>query len=70
MIKKVFLSLALVAAAATASAQDWPQFLGPTADSKSPQTNLLRQWPAAGPEVKWTTSVGIGYGGPVVRDGK
>ena len=70
MIKKVFLSLALVAAAATASAQDWPQFLGPTADSKSPQTNLLRQWPAAGPEVKWTTNVGIGYGGPVVRDGK
>lgn len=70
MIKKVFLSLALVAAAATASAQDWPQFLGPTADSKSPQTNLLREWPAAGPEVKWTTNVGIGYGGPVVRDGK
>ena len=70
MFKKVFLSLALVAAASTASAQDWPQFLGPTADSKSPQTNLLREWPAAGPEVKWTTNVGIGYGGPVVRDGK
>lgn len=71
MIKKLFFSLAIVIAATTSViAQDWPQFLGPTADSKSPQQNLLRQWPDAGPEVKWTTNVGIGYGGPVVRDGK
>ena len=69
-MRKILFTLALVAAAATASAQDWPQFLGPTGDSKSPQKNLLREWPAEGPEVKWTTAVGIGYGGPVVRDGK
>jgi hypothetical protein len=51
-MRKILFTLALVAAAATASAQDWPQFLGPTADSKSPQKNLLREWPAEGPEVK------------------
>ena len=69
-MKKILFTLALVAATATAMAQDWPQFLGPTADSKSPQKNLLREWPAEGPEVKWTVDVGGGYGGPVVRDGR
>ena len=69
-MKKILFTLALVATTATAMAQDWPQFLGPTADSKSPQKNLLREWPAEGPEVKWTVDVGIGYGGPVVRDGR
>ena len=69
-MRKLFLALALFATASTASAQDWPKFLGPTGDSKSTQTNLLREWPAAGPEVVWTTDVGIGYGGPVVQNGK
>ena len=69
-MRKILFTLALVAATVTASAQDWPQFLGPTGDSKSTQKNLLREWPAAGPEVKWTVDVGIGYGGPVVQDGK
>jgi len=50
-------------------AQDWPQFLGPERNSTSPQKNLLRTWPASGPEVLWTANIGIGYGGPVVKDG-
>jgi outer membrane protein assembly factor BamB len=51
-------------------AQDWPQFLGPERNSTSPQKNLLRTWPENGPEVLWTANIGIGYGGPVVKDGK
>ena len=51
-------------------AQDWPQFLGPERNSTSPQKNLLRTWPADGPEVLWTANIGNGYGGPVVKDGK
>ena len=70
MIRKLFLAFAFLATTSVASAQDWPQFLGPTADSKSPQKNLLREWPAEGPKVMWEVPVGIGYGGPVVRDGK
>ncbi|MBN2031515.1 PQQ-like beta-propeller repeat protein [bacterium] len=50
--------------------QDWPQYLGPNRDSTSPQKGLLRTWPENGPEVLWTVDVGIGYGGPVVKDGK
>ncbi|HSH19019.1 MAG TPA: PQQ-binding-like beta-propeller repeat protein, partial [Draconibacterium sp.] len=51
-------------------AQDWPQFLGPNRNSTSPQKNLLHAWPETGPEVLWSVDVGIGYGGPVVKDGK
>jgi len=53
------------------NAQDWPQYLGPDRNSTSPQQNLLRTWSASGgPEVLWSAETGIGYGGPVVRDGK
>jgi outer membrane protein assembly factor BamB len=51
-------------------AQDWPQFLGPDRDNTSPQKDILRTWPAEGPEVLWSANLGIGYGGPVARDGK
>ncbi len=54
----------------TVYAQDWPQFLGPDKNSTSPQLNILRTWPKSGPEVLWTVDIGIGYGGPVVKDGK
>ena len=53
-----------------AIAQDWPQFLGPDRNSKSPQKGLLRSWPEKGPDVLWSVNVGIGYGGPVVKGGK
>lgn len=51
-------------------AQDWPQFLGPDRNSTSPQKNILRSWPQEGPKVIWTVNTGIGYGGPVVKNGK
>jgi len=51
-------------------AQDWPQYLGPNRDSTSPQKNLLRTWPENGPEILWAVDVGIGFGGPVIKDGK
>ena len=51
-------------------AQDWPQYLGPNRNSTSDQKGILRSWPENGPEVLWTVNVGIGFGGPVVKDGK
>lgn len=50
--------------------QDWPQYLGPNRNSTSDQTGLLTSWPESGPEVLWTVNVGIGFGGPVIKDGK
>jgi outer membrane protein assembly factor BamB len=49
---------------------DWPQFLGPDRNSMSPETGLLHAFPAGGPKVLWTVTLGAGYGGPAVRDGK
>ena len=55
---------------ACASAADWPQYLGPTRNSVSPQKGIYRTWPTNGPEVVWTVSVGRGFGGPAVWQGK
>lgn len=42
---------------------DWPQWQGPNRTRVSPETGLLKQWPAAGPSIVWTaTGVGAGYG--------
>lgn len=62
--------LLCIASINTSFAQDWPQYLGPNRNSMSAQKNLLRTWPKQGPEVLWTTEVGIGFGGPVVQKGK
>ena len=51
-------------------AQEWPQYLGPDRNSTSPQQGIMRSWPENGPEVLWTVDVGIGFGGPVVKDGR
>jgi outer membrane protein assembly factor BamB len=70
---KLTITLAIflgMVACRNSKAADWPQYLGPERNSTSPEENLLRTWPANGPEVLWTAKVGRGYGGPVVRDGK
>jgi outer membrane protein assembly factor BamB len=51
-------------------AADWPQYLGPNRNSTSTQKGLLRTWPKDGPKVEWTVTLGRGFGGPVVKDGK
>jgi outer membrane protein assembly factor BamB len=40
---------------------DWPWWRGPNHDGKSPDTGLLRQWPADGPELLWKVD-GLGTG--------
>lgn len=51
-------------------AGDWPQFLGPTGDNVARGEKLARRWPAGGPRVLWKTPVGVGFGGPCIRDGR
>lgn len=68
---KLYIALIfMIIGTASIQAQDWPQYLGPARNSTSPQKDILRTWPAGGPEVLWTVSVGNGYGGPVIKDGK
>ena len=69
--RKIFIPVVfLFVCIANVYAQDWPQYLGPHGNSTSDQKGVLRTWPQNGPEVLWTVNMGIGYGGPVVKDGK
>jgi len=69
-IKKLITVIVLLVCISNIYAQDWPQYLGPNGNSSSTQKNILRTWPQQGPEVIWTANVGIGYGGPVIKDSK
>ena len=53
-----------------ANAQDWPQFLGPYRNGVSDQKGIIRSFPSGGLEVLWSAPLGIGYGGPVIKEGK
>jgi outer membrane protein assembly factor BamB len=68
-LRSIFLLLSYVATNSI-YAQDWPQLLGPDRNGVSTQKNILRSWPPEGPEILWTANVGIGFGGPVIKDGK
>lgn len=69
--KKLFIPvIVLFFYMANGYAQDWPQYLGPHRNSISDQKGILRSWPQTGPEILWSVNIGIGYGGPVVKDGK
>ncbi len=70
IFRRSIILLLCISALNTATAQDWPQYLGPNRNSMSEQKGLLRTWPQQGPEVLWTAEVGIGFGGPVVKGGK
>src|SRR5262249_15607575 len=50
-------------------AADWRSIYGPRRDNTSGQLGLLRTWPPHGPRMLWTVPVGVGFGGPAVRDG-
>jgi outer membrane protein assembly factor BamB len=68
---KMFISaIVLLALISNIYAQDWPQYLGPGRNGVSTQKDIMRTWPQQGPEVLWTAEIGIGYGGPVIKDGK
>jgi outer membrane protein assembly factor BamB len=49
----------------------WPSFRGENRDGVSPEeVTLVRSWPKEGPKQSWTTTVGIGYAGPAIANGR
>jgi outer membrane protein assembly factor BamB len=68
--KIIFLLIILFVCISDLYAQDWPQYFGPTRNGMSVQKDILRSWPQQGPEVLWNVNIGIGFGGPVIKDGK
>ena len=51
-------------------ADDWAQFLGPTADGKSAETGLIVPWPETGPKIVWAKRLTESYSIGSVADGK
>lgn len=50
----------------TMSANDWPQFLGPSRNATSTETGLVRTFPKGGPKVLWSAELEGGFGGAAV----
>jgi len=65
-------AMVLVAAVGGASpGADWPGWLGPNRDGKSPDTGLLKEWPAGGPKLLWKVDgIGVGFSSVAVAGGK
>ena len=70
MKRTCLLLIAAIHMAGAAIAADWPRISGPHGDCTSPETGLMKQWPAGGPRELWQTSVGSGFGGVAVKDGE
>lgn len=56
-----------LAALPSVFAADWKEWRGPKRDDHSPDTGLLKQWPADGPKRVWLNeNIGLGYAGCAV----
>ena len=54
----------------TGQAADWPGWRGALRDGKSPDTGLLKEWPAGGPELLWQVdNIGNGFSTVAVTGG-
>jgi len=62
--------LTTLAAAAAASADDWPQWLGPQRDAVWRESGIIDAFPAQGPAIRWRIPIGAGYSGPAVAGGR
>jgi outer membrane protein assembly factor BamB len=60
------IALLLTVQVCTAGAEDWPSFLGPHANGISDETGLIDRFSSNGPPLKWSQTLGTGYGAPSV----
>jgi hypothetical protein len=49
---------------------DWPIFLGPNQDSRSPEKGIITKWGDTGPKLVWHKQLGTSYGAPTIADGR
>jgi outer membrane protein assembly factor BamB len=60
----------LLLLAPRASADDWPQWMGPGRDNVWRETGLIERFPEGGPRVVWRAPLASGYAGPAVAEGR
>jgi len=70
-MKTPALLCALLVGCSSLCAADWPQWRGAARDDHSPDTGLLKTWPAGGPAQVWLfKDAGLGYAGFSIADGR
>ncbi len=71
-MKKLSLTLlTVIFLSCTGESQVFNDWRGPDRDGYYPETNLLKEWPENGPEMKWAfEKLGKGFTSPVIRNGK
>ena len=65
-----FCAFLLLSVVSVADSSDWPNFLGPNQNGKSPEKIDIAPWPKAGPRIVWHTEIGTSYGAPAVAAGR
>jgi len=60
----------VVSAGVSLIAQDWPQFLGPDRNGIYEGPALASEWSGESPRELWRRSVGAGFAGPIVVEGR
>lgn len=64
------IAITVVAASSFVWGEDWPQFRGLHRDGKSSERGLIKQWPADGPRLLWSSAgLGRGYSSAAVAGG-
>src|SRR5690242_11513335 len=61
---------ALLLTSPVASADDWPQWLGPQRDGVWRENGIVERFPTNGLNFRWRVAVGGGYTGPAVANGR
>jgi outer membrane protein assembly factor BamB len=62
--------LIIVLPSANLIADDWEQWMGPKRDGVYRESGIIESIPESGLPIKWRTSIGGGYAGPAVADGR
>lgn len=70
-MQRLCLAVAIViSGTVVASADDWPQWMGPGRDNVWRESGIVEKFPAGGPKVLWKTPIAGGYAGPAIAGGK
>jgi outer membrane protein assembly factor BamB len=68
--KLLFLPVTLILAASLASADDWPQWRGPSRDGVWHESGIVETFDGPTLKIDWKADIGSGYSGPTVADGR
>ena len=66
----LLLTILLVSAIPSVKADDWPQWRGPQRDGVWREQGLIDSFASAQTSPKWRVSIGAGYNGPTVANGR